>query len=226
MDRHNQVRQSELALEKKWVTHNPWFRLATTLVGINVTDTWQLMCHHRLFPLAVSQRFQESEHRNVPIKTMAGNLAAQLFRKADMMEEEEAAAAKSHMNKKRRTEDDVLTDEENDDKCDYEPMDSDNEKGLTFTTIAGKEIEGCRHVITYTDGNGCNHALCKFPVVQTGKNKKKRSRVQSCYTCGKETTYFCYECQKGFCYCLSDKGHGRKCFTNHVPSRTSARLST
>ena len=161
----------------------------------------------------------------MPIKTMAGNLAAQLFRKADMMEEEEAAALKSPM-KKIRFDDDVLTDEENDDKCDYEPMDSDNEKGLTFTTIAGKEIEGCKHVITYTDGNGCNHALCKFPVVQTGKNKKKRSRVQSCYTWRKETTYFCYECQKGFCYCLSDKGHGRKCFTNHVPSRTSARLLT
>ena len=39
VDRHNHMCQLELALEKKWVTYNPWFRLATTLIGISVTDT-------------------------------------------------------------------------------------------------------------------------------------------------------------------------------------------
>lgn len=39
VDKHNQLRQSELALEKKWLTTDGWFRLFTTLVGINAVDT-------------------------------------------------------------------------------------------------------------------------------------------------------------------------------------------
>ncbi len=33
IDKHNQSRQSELALEKRWLTHDPYFRLLTTLIG-------------------------------------------------------------------------------------------------------------------------------------------------------------------------------------------------
>ena len=48
VDKHNQVRQFELALEKKWITDDAYFRLFTTLVGINVVDTWKLASRHRL----------------------------------------------------------------------------------------------------------------------------------------------------------------------------------
>ena len=41
IDMHNQVRQSDFALEKRWVTTCGYFRLTTTLVGINVVDTWR-----------------------------------------------------------------------------------------------------------------------------------------------------------------------------------------
>ena len=41
VDLHNQARQAELALEKKWVTQNAFFRLYTTLLGIIVIDTWK-----------------------------------------------------------------------------------------------------------------------------------------------------------------------------------------
>ena len=41
MDLHNQARQFDLGLEKKWVTHNGYFRLYTTLLGMTVTDTWK-----------------------------------------------------------------------------------------------------------------------------------------------------------------------------------------
>jgi hypothetical protein len=40
-DSHNQSRQFELALEKRWVTHACWFWLATTLIGMTVTDCWR-----------------------------------------------------------------------------------------------------------------------------------------------------------------------------------------
>jgi hypothetical protein len=38
VDRHNHLRQGELALEKKWHTEDPWFRLFCTLVGMSVIN--------------------------------------------------------------------------------------------------------------------------------------------------------------------------------------------
>ena len=32
-----------MALEKKWVTQDGYFRLYTTLLGTNVTDAWKIM---------------------------------------------------------------------------------------------------------------------------------------------------------------------------------------
>ena len=48
VDKHNHVRQFELGLEKCWITHNPYFRLFTTLLGINVVDCWKLSSYHGL----------------------------------------------------------------------------------------------------------------------------------------------------------------------------------
>jgi hypothetical protein len=45
IDSHNHVRQGELMLEKRWVTRNGWFRLATTYIGMTVTDAWKLFKH-------------------------------------------------------------------------------------------------------------------------------------------------------------------------------------
>ena len=42
VDLHNQARQYDLALEKKWITHNGYFRLYTTMVGWIVTDLWKV----------------------------------------------------------------------------------------------------------------------------------------------------------------------------------------
>jgi hypothetical protein len=47
IDMHNQLHQDS-ELEKKWVTQNLWFRLATTLVGINVTDAFLLCNYHQV----------------------------------------------------------------------------------------------------------------------------------------------------------------------------------
>jgi hypothetical protein len=50
IDTHNQLRQDLLQLEKKWLTKNPFFRLTTTLIVINVTvtDAFLLSNHHKL----------------------------------------------------------------------------------------------------------------------------------------------------------------------------------
>jgi hypothetical protein len=48
IDTHNQLCQDLLQLKKKWLTKNPYFRLATMLLGINVTDIFLLANHHKL----------------------------------------------------------------------------------------------------------------------------------------------------------------------------------
>jgi hypothetical protein len=42
VDRHNQARQSCLALEKAWITKDGYFRLFTTIIGMCVTDAWKI----------------------------------------------------------------------------------------------------------------------------------------------------------------------------------------
>ena len=38
IDDHNAARQNELRLEKHWITHDGFFRIATTIIGITITD--------------------------------------------------------------------------------------------------------------------------------------------------------------------------------------------
>lgn len=38
IDEHNKARQNALALEKVWLTKDPWFRIMTTLLGMAVVD--------------------------------------------------------------------------------------------------------------------------------------------------------------------------------------------
>jgi hypothetical protein len=42
IDTHNQLRQNELGLEQLWMTQDPWFGIVTTIVGMTVTDSYQL----------------------------------------------------------------------------------------------------------------------------------------------------------------------------------------
>ena len=58
IDVHNQTRQSDLALEKHWVTTDGFFRLVTTMFGINVTDAARAYQYH----LPSSHR-----HKNIDI---------------------------------------------------------------------------------------------------------------------------------------------------------------
>jgi len=41
IDKHNQARQLELRLEKHWRTHNAWFCLVTTIIGVCISDAWK-----------------------------------------------------------------------------------------------------------------------------------------------------------------------------------------
>jgi hypothetical protein len=47
IDTHNQLHQDNLKLEKKWLTQSPWFPLATTLIGVDVTNIFLLCTYHK-----------------------------------------------------------------------------------------------------------------------------------------------------------------------------------
>ena len=49
VDLHNQSRQSDLKLEKCWVTQCGFFRIATTLIGITIVDSWKTYRHRLNF---------------------------------------------------------------------------------------------------------------------------------------------------------------------------------
>jgi hypothetical protein len=65
IDSHNQARQYELALEKRWITHNGWMRIATTVIGITVTDAWRAFKH--AMPL--------KKHKEITLKEFADRIA-------------------------------------------------------------------------------------------------------------------------------------------------------
>ena len=107
------------------------------MFGLSVTDTWQLMNFHHLFPHNVRQRYSESDHQHVlPIKPFAGSLAAQLMKKAGMIEEEERLKNKKQVQQ-----------EEEKEEEEFEPIyatsveqEDANDGYVTYTTPAGRKV--------------------------------------------------------------------------------------
>ncbi len=75
VDLHNQARQYDLALEKKWITQDGWFRLYTTIVGMTVVDCWKL--------------FRSVNKKKQTILEFADELGKDMMDKAQMFENEE-----------------------------------------------------------------------------------------------------------------------------------------
>jgi hypothetical protein len=75
-DSHNHICQFELALEKRWFTRYPFFRLHTTLTGMTVTNVWRLSQYHKL----ISNAKDEDGLNLLAIKKITGVLANQLIK--------------------------------------------------------------------------------------------------------------------------------------------------
>ena len=70
VDMHNHARQGELQLEKAWITTNGFFRVATTLFSLTVTDCWRAYRHHL---------HKRHRHKNIGIAEYASLLAKDLL---------------------------------------------------------------------------------------------------------------------------------------------------
>lgn len=71
--------------EKKCVAHRPWFWLATTLVGITVTDTFLHSPYHQL--INMSKKSGNDQESKVSIQRFAWVVAHQIIRFADKQKE-------------------------------------------------------------------------------------------------------------------------------------------
>jgi hypothetical protein len=80
IDKYNQVRQSELGLEKRWLTQNPYFRLHTTIIGFNVVDFYKLAEHHD----GINHCIPNQDFK-MTMTSFAGVLANQLMNNVDCL---------------------------------------------------------------------------------------------------------------------------------------------
>ena len=67
IDGHDHLRQFELALEKQWITVNPFFRVCATFIGFNVIDAFRVSSYHRKISSSMT------------VKEFAGILSHQLL---------------------------------------------------------------------------------------------------------------------------------------------------
>ena len=86
VDVHNHLRQASLRLEKKWVTFDPYFRLAVSLFGINVVDNYRLARLHSILPcnrMKLNKDFEkdafDDDENGYTMKRFAGILSTQLM---------------------------------------------------------------------------------------------------------------------------------------------------
>jgi hypothetical protein len=189
IDSHNQLRQGQLALEKCWVTQDCWFRLQTTLVGINVTDTFRIATHHNKITKG-----------NYPIREFAGVLSSQLLCHAKALE---SPVAPRNLKCSLRFKSPTLAD-------DTPP------RVLVMPTSSPSQPPEALYSLI--DQNGKEHHCVRFKKARD-KNGKNQTKIQTCFACkeNNKTTLcgqYCYTCNKSFC--TASHKQTRDCFKQHV----------
>ena len=89
VDLHNQARQFDLALEKKWVTHNGYFRLFVTILGMSVIDALKVFVHRER-----KKHFSKRKDHSTSVGEFVDELVAYLIDEGKM--EAELSATRSY----------------------------------------------------------------------------------------------------------------------------------
>ncbi len=217
IDCHNQLRQDLLALEEKWVTHDCYFRLTTTLIGMNVIDTFLLSKYHNIID------YKKKENSGMSVRRFAGALAFQLISRANNL----ADAARKFK-----------------DENDNEPsppsktvsVRSNGTLSTVSTSITSTSdilLASNKKVLTVMmDVNGGTHTLVRYDIA-TNPSGRKRALSRPCKLCsgmceeqGKQTKrkplteikrrdagQYCYECGVNMAFCHAPD---RNCFQKHI----------
>jgi hypothetical protein len=202
IDTHNQLRQDCLKLEKKWITQDPFFRLGTTLVGINVTDAFLLSIHHKIINFMTSSN--EEKEMKVGIQRFAGILSYQLIQ----------MAKKLNAPPERFLPEDCLG-------SNFMLKLPDSMSDLSSPTLTNSgTLSSSNKVIIRSlhDANGNLHCLVKYDVTQDPSGRK-RTKMRKCKICierekRRDVGQYCMSCGESFSLC--DKCNDRDCFREHV----------
>jgi hypothetical protein len=199
VDSHNHVRQYELALKKKWLTHDPFFCLHSTLTGMTIADVWKLASFHKL----ISNAKDEEGKTVISIKKFSGNLARQLINIAVRLPSLENVMASPSSISSVGTQSSPASSETSDD--------------------------GGYYCGIYIDVKGVFHRPKLLPLTtqKSGKKHRRERHCQWCkekhglHEC---TIWICNECNKLFCMPTGKNG-GRNCSALHVRNCGRTKLS-
>jgi hypothetical protein len=200
VDKHNHLRQSELALEKHWQTQNAFFWLHTTIIGMNVVDCYKLADHHKL----INQRIPDHEYK-MTILQFAGYLSHQLINNADYL-----VSLYSPISQELR----AL-------RCDTTT--APNTVSILTPESTSTITEGDKIIISLRvlkDANQDDHHQVAFDKT-TGSKGKKRTKTRPCIRCLKEDNkrrlvgFGCHTCGLALC-CPNASNKDRDCFLEHV----------
>lgn len=212
IDKHNQSRQFDLALEKTWLTQDPYFRLVTTLLGIITVNTWKLADWHKILNPPNSR-----EDTKMSIKKFAGVLCYQLVTNT-------SAFLSSPVREPRLLSEislPIVT-----------SVSTTEVSDVTTSSSSGGGQNKHVPIRTLKDNNGLLHHQVRFPIT-VGKNGKKSTLTRLCKLCkdkqGKKhlVGYYCLTCGETNSFCCPNKFNTeRDCFKEHVENikRTSKRM--
>ena len=200
IDRHNQVRQFELALEKRWLTQNPYFRLHTTIIGINVVDCYKLSEHHDI----INHRIPNNEYK-MTMTQFASVLANQLINNVDRilcfyspLSQEVTSLLDAPSN--------ITVSNESQESTSSTSKLTADQLPISLRKIA--------------DANGTEHHQIAYEIT-TGSTGKRRTKTRLCVLCLQNDNkkrlvgYGCYTCGYAYC-CLTKQNTDRDCFEEHV----------
>jgi hypothetical protein len=171
---------------KKWATQSLWFQLATTLIGVNVVDTFLLCSYHKVFNVSKSEN---DEGNKVSIQRFAGILASQLINYAS----KQALGSKA-----------MFLPE--DDPQQLELNVSVTVMDVSSPTISSYAVATFKSVIqSATDADGLLHYLVKYDVMQdpSGRKITTMRKCKLCFESGKwrDVGQYCASCGEGYSLC-------------------------
>ena len=208
IDRHNQSRQHDLALEEAWLTKKCWFRLTCSLIGIHVTDTWKLADYHGMINFG-----KKAAKKPLTIQRFAGILGHQLILNAAALSN---SAVVSRFASASVPQPISVT---------LPGVVSAQHTATTQETISSVSDPASNPSIlipirSIADCCGNLHHQVKLPL-QVGRNGKRYTKQRPCKFCKqtnvrRDCIYYCFTCGLSASFCCPTERCDRDCFKAHV----------
>jgi hypothetical protein len=209
IDKDNQSRQFDLALEKTWLTQDPYFRLSSTLIGMIVVNTWKLADWHKILNPPNAR-----EDTRITIQRFSGVLCYQFVTNTS------AFVSFSLLQRKLLSEISLPA---------VSSTSTPDISSVTQDTLQQNKENVPVIVRTIKDNYGLLHHQVPYPVT-VGKNGKRSTLIRECKLCKEKglkkhlVGHYCLTCGEMFAYCCPSKYNTeRDCFKDHVAAikRTS-----